>query len=311
MQTVIKVANLRKSYKSLEVLKGVSFEIYKGKIFALLGSNGAGKTTCVRILSTLLSANGGEATICGHDVFKAPDKVRGVISLTGQYAAVDEVLTGRENLELIGRLKHLPNYKQEAQTLLEKFNLVDAGGRPALEYSGGMRRRLDIAMSMMGSPQVIFLDEPTTGLDPQNRLAMWELIDNLAKAGTTILLTTQYLEEAEHLADHIAILHEGVITAEGTPDELKKLLPVGEIHLDFATEEEKNRAAEVLADLNPKQQRKSIEIATDGSVGRLAQTLNRLHSENIRVARLTQNQPTLEDAFLTLIGEKKGADNNE
>jgi len=309
MDTIIKVQNLRKSYKAHEVLKGVNFEVYRGKVFALLGSNGAGKTTCVRILATLLSANGGQASICGYDVFAEPDKVRGVISLTGQYAAVDEILTGRENLELIGRLKHLPDYKAEAQRLLEKVDLVEASARRAGEYSGGMRRRLDIAMSLVGSPEVIFLDEPTTGLDPQSRLAMWEMVAGLAKSGITILLTTQYLEEAEYLADHIAILHEGVITAEGSPEELKKILPVGSIHLDFATEEEKERAAVVLKDMLQKQERKSLEISTGGSVGKLAQALNLLHAADIHVARLTQNQPSLEDAFLTLIGER-GAQND-
>jgi ABC-2 type transport system ATP-binding protein len=257
-------------------------------------------------MTTLTKADGGTVTICGHDVAANPDGVRRSISLTGQYAAVDEIMTGRENLQLIGELKHLPDFAAQTASLLTQFNLEEAADRPVHTYSGGMRRRLDIAMSLMGAPQVIFLDEPTTGLDPQSRLAMWEMIAGLANSGTTILLTTQYLEEAEYLADHIAILHVGVITAEGSPEELKKLLPVGAIHLDFASEEETVRAAEVLADLQPAAARKSIEISTGGSVGTLAQTLNRLHESGIRVARLTQNQPTLEDAFLTLIGEKKG-----
>jgi len=305
MEKIIEVKGLKKSFKKHQVLKGVDFHIYKGKIFALLGSNGAGKTTCIRILSTLLGADSGSAKICGFDVFSEADKVRSTISLTGQYAAVDEVLTGRENLHLIGDLKRLADSKKEADDLLAQFMLTDDADRQVITYSGGMRRRLDIAMSLMGNPKVIFLDEPTTGLDPQNRLAMWDLIAKLAQSGTTILLTTQYLEEAEYLADHIAILHDGVITAEGAPEELKKILPIGEMVLEFTHESEKTRAAEILKDYSKKEARKSIEITTDGSVSQLAEILNKLNAENVQVARFTQNQPSLEDAFLTLIGEKK------
>jgi len=305
MEKIIEVKGLKKSFKKHHVLKGVDFHIYKGKIFALLGSNGAGKTTCIRILSTLLGADSGSAKICGFDVFSEADKVRSTISLTGQYAAVDEVLTGRENLSLIGDLKRLADSKKEADDLLAQFMLTDDADRQVITYSGGMRRRLDIAMSLMGNPKVIFLDEPTTGLDPQNRLAMWELIAKLAQSGTTILLTTQYLEEAEYLADHIAILHDGVITAEGAPEELKKILPIGEMVLEFSHESEKTRAAEILKDYSKKEARKSIEITTDGSVSQLAEILSKLNAENVQVARFTQNQPSLEDAFLTLIGEKK------
>jgi len=305
MEKIIEVKGLKKSFKKHQVLKGVDFHIYKGKIFALLGSNGAGKTTCIRILSTLLGADSGSAKICGFDVFSEADKVRSTISLTGQYAAVDEVLTGRENLHLIGDLKRLADSKKEADDLLAQFMLTDDADRQVITYSGGMRRRLDIAMSLMGNPKVIFLDEPTTGLDPQNRLAMWDLIAKLAQSGTTILLTTQYLEEAEYLADHIAILHDGVITAEGAPEELKKILPIGEMVLEFTHENEKIRAAEILKDYSKKEARKSIEITTDGSVSQLAEILSKLNAENVQVARFTQNQPSLEDAFLTLIGEKK------
>ena len=309
MENIIEVKGLRKSFKKLEVLKGVDFQVRRGKIFALLGSNGAGKTTCVKILTTLTKADGGVATVCGHDVFKRPDDVRRSISLTGQYAAVDEIMTGRENLQLIGELKRVADYTGTANTLLEQFNLTDAADRPVSTYSGGMRRRLDIAMSLMGDPPVIFLDEPTTGLDPQNRLAMWDLIAKLAEAGTTILLTTQYLEEAEYLADHIAILHNGVITAEGSPEELKKILPIGEIMLEFLHTDEKEKAAKLLADAayKIKTGRKSVEIATDGSVAQVADVLNRLAAAGIPVARFTQNQPSLEDVFLTLIGERRNA----
>ena len=304
MENIITVSNLKKSFKKHQVLKGVNFNIPKGSIFALLGSNGAGKTTCVRILSTLAKADSGNATICGYDVFRQADDVRSVISLTGQYAAVDEVLTGRENLYLIGDLKDLSDSHKQAEELLISFHLEDAANKRVSTYSGGMRRRLDIAMSLMGKPQVIFLDEPTTGLDPQNRIAMWDMIAKLAESGTTILLTTQYLEEAEYLANNIAILHNGVITAEGSPEELKKILPIGEVKLEFTKTSERERATELLNGYTFIPSRKSIEISTDGSVGQLADILNRLHNGNIPVARFTQNQPSLEDVFLTLIGEK-------
>ena len=305
MERIIEVKDLKKSFKKHQVLKGVNFHIYEGKVFALLGSNGAGKTTCIRILSTLAKADGGSVTICGHDVFRKADDVRSCISLTGQYAAVDEILTARENLHLMGELKRLPDTEKQADELLAKFSLTGDADRKVATFSGGMRRRLDIAMSLMGKPRIIFLDEPTTGLDPQNRIAMWDLIDELAKGGTTILLTTQYLEEAEYLADHIAILHDGVITAEGSPDELKKILPIGEIVLEFANEEEKMRAAKTLHSYSITETRKSIEIATDGSVSQLADILNTLSSANVHVARFTQNQPSLEDAFLKIIGGAK------
>jgi len=306
MQKIIEVKGLKKSFKQNQVLKGVDFHVYKGKIFALLGSNGAGKTTCVRILSTLTKADGGSAAICGHDVFKEADNVRGCISLTGQYAAVDEILTGRENLYLIGELKHLPDFRKQTEKLLSLINLEDAADRRVLEYSGGMRRRLDIAMSLMGKPQVIFLDEPTTGLDPQNRIVMWDMIARLAENGTTILLTTQYLEEAEYLADHIAILHNGIITAEGSPEELKKILPIGEISLEFMNSTDADKARGLLEGYPLKAGRKIIEVSTNGSASQLTDILNRINDGGLTISRFTQNQPSLEDAFLTLIGEKGG-----
>jgi ABC-2 type transport system ATP-binding protein len=225
MERIISVKGLKKSFKDVHVLKGVNFDIERGRIFALLGSNGAGKTTTVRILATLSKPDGGNARICNYDVVKQADEVRGCISLTGQYAAVDEALTGRENLQLIGRLRRLPDVDRRVGELLAKFDLEEAAKRRASTYSGGMRRRLDIAMSLMSTPEVVFLDEPTTGLDPQNRIAMWEMVKGLAESGTTVFLTTQYLEEAEYLADHIAILHEGKIIAEGSLEELRKLFP--------------------------------------------------------------------------------------
>ena len=221
----IRVQGVTKAYKDLQVLRGVDFEVERGSIFALLGSNGAGKTTLVRILSTLLKADGGSATVHGFDVATAPDDVREAISLTGQFAAVDEILSGRENLVLVAKLRHLEDPGAIADGLLARFSLTDAGGRRAGTYSGGMRRRLDIAMSLIGDPPVIFLDEPTTGLDPQARIEVWDTVKELANGGTTVLLTTQYLDEAEQLADRIAILHEGVIIQNGTLAELKRLLP--------------------------------------------------------------------------------------
>jgi len=224
-ESVIKVANLRKAFKDNKVLTGVDFNVSKGEIFALLGSNGAGKTTIIQILSTLLKADSGKVTINSYDLTSNPENVRESISLTGQFAAVDEVLTGRENLELIAKLREDSNPKQTASNLLERFGLGDAGNRRASTYSGGMTRRLDIAMSLIGNPAVIFLDEPTTGLDPEGRIEVWKTIKELANSGTTILLTTQYLNEAEELANKIAILHDGKIIANGTLAELKKLLP--------------------------------------------------------------------------------------
>lgn len=221
----IRVAGLTKSYGKSAVLTGVDFEVGRGSIFALLGANGAGKTTVVRILSTLLRSDGGTAEVAGADVAARAAEVRAAISLTGQFAAVDSVLTGRENLKLVARLRHQPNPGAIADDLLARFSLTEAGGRPAATYSGGMRRRLDIAMSLIGDPAVIFLDEPTTGLDPEARLEVWDAVRGLARRGTTVLLTTQHLEEAEQLADRIAILHEGRIIADGTLAELTALLP--------------------------------------------------------------------------------------
>jgi ABC-2 type transport system ATP-binding protein len=225
----IQTKGLQKSYKQLHVLQGVDFEVEKGTIFALLGSNGAGKTTIIKILTTLLKPDGGSAAVNGFDVASRPDDVRRSISLTGQFAAVDEILTGRENLVMIARLRHQPDPHQVAHALLDRFGLTDAAGRKVSTYSGGMRRRLDIAMSLIGKPPVIFLDEPTNGLDPEARSQVWKTVKELAANGTTVFLTTQYLEEAEQLADRIAILHAGRIIANGTLEELKKLFPPAKV----------------------------------------------------------------------------------
>jgi ABC-2 type transport system ATP-binding protein len=281
MENIVSVSHLKKSFKTNHVLKDVSFTIPKGSIFALLGSNGAGKTTAVKILSTLSKPDGGKASVCGYDVVRQADSVRGCISLTGQFAAVDEVLTGRENLRLIGQLKRLPNPKGKADEWITLFRLEDAANRRVSTYSGGMRRRLDIAMSLMGSPQVLFLDEPTTGLDPQNRIATWEMVKGLVSEGTTVFLTTQYLEEAEYLADNIAILHGGKIIAEGTPQYLKEIMPHRGAQLNFRSEKTAAQAMKLLNDRG---------IAVDG---------------------IEQNLPSLEDVFLTLIGEKKEVGGHE
>ncbi len=225
----IEIVGLTKSYGDNAVLKGVDLSVPSGTIFALLGSNGAGKTTAVKILSTLLKADGGTAAVNGYDVATQPAKVRESISLTGQFAAVDEILTGRENLVLVAQLRRLKDPGKIADDLLARFSLTDADGRRAATYSGGMRRRLDIAMSLIGNPPVLFLDEPTTGLDPQSRIEVWKTVQELAGQGTTVLLTTQYLDEAEHLADRIAVLHEGRIIANGLLAELRQLLPPTEV----------------------------------------------------------------------------------
>lgn len=278
---MIEVSHLKKSFKDHQVLKDVSFSIKKGSIFALLGSNGAGKTTIVKILSTLTKLDGGTVSICGFDVKKQGDDVRSCISLTGQFAAVDEMLTGKENLKLIGQLHRIKNVKAKVEEWLAFSDLKDAANRKVSTYSGGMKRRLDIAMSLMGDPQIVFLDEPTTGLDPQNRIAMWDLVKDLAAKGTTIVLTTQYLEEAEQLADDIAILHEGKIIAHGTPTYLKEILPAGGAKLNFQNENEAAKAMKLL------------------------------HDNGIHVDCFEQNMPSLEDVFLTLIDEKKEANHHE
>ncbi|PEJ60867.1 export ABC transporter ATP-binding protein [Bacillus sp. AFS002410] len=223
--TAISVKGLKKSYKNIEVLKGVDFEVKRGSVFALLGSNGAGKTTIIKILSTLIQADMGEIEVCSSNIQTNPGQVREKISLTGQNVAVDDILTGRENLDLVAKLRHLPDRKKAVEESLRRFDLIEAGDRALATYSGGMKRRLDLAMTVLGSPELVFLDEPSVGLDPEARLALWEVIRDMAKAGITVFLTTQYLEEAEQLADRIAILHEGKILVEGTMDELKAILP--------------------------------------------------------------------------------------
>jgi ABC-2 type transport system ATP-binding protein len=301
----ITVGDLRKSFKKVDVLKGISFTVEKGTVFALLGANGAGKTTAINILTTLMAADSGSATVGGHDVSKSAEKVRSSISLTGQFAAVDDMLSGRENLELICDLRHVD--RSVASKLLKQFELDDAADRRAASYSGGMRRRLDIAMSLIGSPSVIFFDEPTTGLDPQSRNGMWQAIKELADGGTTIFLTTQYLEEADQLADKIAILNKGKIVAEGTPTELKKLLPHGQIELKFNDQDQLNSAAKVLKNHETTQDDEalSLTVATDGSVSQLTQLLTKLEAAKVEIAEFTKKAPTLDDVFLKIINDKE------
>lgn len=306
-ETIISVTSLEKSFKNLNVLKGVNFSVEKSSIFALLGSNGAGKTTTVKTLSTLIKPDGGKASVCGFDVVGQADEIRKHISLTGQYAAVDEALTGRENLQMIGSLRHLQNINKKTVELLDAFQLADAANRRVSTYSGGMCRRLDLAMSLIGNPPVIFLDEPTTGLDPQSRLSMWEIVKSLSDSGTTVFLTTQYLEEAEHLADHIAILHEGVIAADGTPDTLKKSLPQGTVEITFISNTDMMDANKLLGNYRTScdETMLTMTVITDGSVKQLSILLNKLNNGKISVSSFTQKLPTLEDVFLTLVGRQK------
>jgi ABC-2 type transport system ATP-binding protein len=310
MEAAIQVEGLHKSYKKLHVLKGVDFEVQKGRVFALLGANGAGKTTMIRILSTLLKPDKGRAFVDNYDVVKQPLKVREAISLTGQYAALDEVLTGRENLEMTARLRHLSNVKGRSQEMLERFGLIDAADRAASGYSGGMKRRLDLAMSLIGRPAVLFLDEPTTGLDPQSRQSVWRLVKELACEGTTVFLTTQYLEEAEALADRIAILENGKTVAEGTAEELKARLPHGHLELRFESDAHAQAAKELLADMGARwdDEEQALLVSTDGSAKQAAQVLVRLENAQTPAVQFTQKLPTLEDVFLRLTGgtDKEG-----
>lgn len=306
--TAISVNNLQKSYKKVTVLQDVSFTVEKGTIFALLGANGAGKTTTINILTTLLNADDGSATVDGFDVATHPEKVRDQISLTGQFAAVDDMLTARENLVLIGELRHVKNPSRTADDLLKQFDLTDAADRRTGTFSGGMQRRLDIAMSLIGNPSIIFFDEPTTGLDPQSRNGMWETIKTLASSGTTVFLTTQYLEEADQLADKIAILNQGKIVAYGTARELKKLLPHGQVELRFHSQKQLDAAVALLGkyELTRTDETVSLTVATSGSVAELTHLLNQLESKNIEVAEFAQKAPTLDDVFLKIInGEAK------
>ena len=303
--STITVKNLTKAYGKQQVLKGVDFTVEEGKIFALLGSNGAGKTTTINILTTLIAADGGEADVAGFSVATEAQKIRKAISLTGQFAAVDDMLSARENLQLICDLRHVKNAGSVAAKLLEDFGLTDAADRRVATFSGGMRRRLDIAMSLVGSPKIIFLDEPTTGLDPEARNEMWRTIRKLANSGTTILLTTQYLDEADELADRIAVLDGGKIVANGTASELKKLVPAGVVEMTFADDVVAQKAANALTEFAPKQDGLKLTVTGDGSVKGLANLFRKMEAAGCEPTEFSQKQPTLDDVFFKLTGKQK------
>ncbi|MEU9982892.1 ATP-binding cassette domain-containing protein [Streptomyces sp. NPDC050856] len=293
---------LRKSYGDKTVLDGIDLRIPAGSVFALLGPNGAGKTTVVKILSTLITADGGQAQVAGHDVATSPDGVRAAIGVTGQFSAVDGLITGEENMLLMADLHHLSKREGRRVTaeLLERFDLVDAAKKPAQSYSGGMKRRLDIAMTLVGDPRIIFLDEPTTGLDPRSRHNMWQIIRELVSDGVTVFLTTQYLEEADQLADRIAVLNAGRIAAQGTPEELKRLIPGGHVRLRFSAPAAYRSAAHALRDVTRDDQALALRIPSDGSQRALRSLLDRLDSAGVEADELTVHTPDLDDVFLAL-----------
>ena len=293
-----------KSFGDHLVLDKVNLTAQEGSVLALLGPNGAGKTTIVRILSTLIPADSGSMHIAGHDVAADPDDVRAVIGVTGQFSAVDNLLTGAENLRLMADLRHLGREAGQRRVveLLEQFDLTDAANKPLSVYSGGMRRRLDLAMTLVGRPRVIFLDEPTTGLDPRSRVTMWEIVRQLVSDGATILLTTQYLDEADQLADRIAVLDQGRIVAEGTPAELKSRIPGGHVRLHFAGAELLRSAAGLLPAAAPDPDQLVLQVPADGSVDSLREMLDELHKARIAVERLSIHTPDLDDVFFAVTG---------
>ncbi len=305
IRPAIRVAGLRKTYGSLVVLDGIDLEVAEGTVFALLGPNGAGKTTAVHILSTLIAADGGQAWVAGHDVAHEPDRVRQVIGLTGQFSAVDGLFTGEENLRLMADLRHLDGRegRERVAGLLERFDLVDASKKPVATYSGGMRRRLDLAMTLVGDPRIIFLDEPTAGLDPRSRRVMWDVIRELVAGGVTIFLTTQYLDEADRLAHRIAVLDHGKVVAQGSPAELKRLVPGGHIRLTFATAGELARAALILGSASVDEEAMTLQLPNDGGTRSLRELLDRLDGASLDVGELTVQTPDLDDVFLSLTGD--------
>ncbi|MFE0444354.1 ATP-binding cassette domain-containing protein [Streptomyces fungicidicus] len=301
----VSALGLRKSYGDRTVLDGIDLRIPAGSVFALLGPNGAGKTTVVKILSTLIAADGGQVQVAGHDLATDPQSVRAAIGVTGQFSAVDGLITGEENMLLMADLHHLPRREGRRVTaeLLERFDLAEAAKKPASTYSGGMKRRLDIAMTLVGGPRIIFLDEPTTGLDPRSRHTMWQIIRELVTGGVTVLLTTQYLEEADELADRIAVLHDGGIAAEGTADELKRIVPGGHVRLRFTAPAAYRRAASAVPEASRDDDALTLRIPSDGSQRALRAVLDRLDSAGVEADELTVHTPDLDDVFFALTGD--------
>jgi ABC-2 type transport system ATP-binding protein len=301
----LSVTGLRKSFGDKLVLDGIDIGVPEGTIFSLLGPNGAGKTTVVKIMSTLIPADGGVVRVGGFDVRAQADQVRARIGVTGQFSAVDDLLTGTENLLLMADLNHIGRSegRRRAAQLLEVFDLTEAASKMAMTYSGGMRRRLDLAMTLVGRPRIIFLDEPTTGLDPRSRRQLWQIIRDLVADGVTIFLTTQYLEEADQLADQIAVLDNGRLVAEGTPDELKRLIPGGHLLLEFTSPDDLSAAAQLFGLTGPDDETLTLQVSSDGSVKSLRAVLDRLTDESIEVATLSIHTPDLDDVFLTLTGQ--------
>ena len=304
-EPTIVVTGLRKSFAETVVLDGVDITVAEDTIFALLGPNGAGKTTIVHVLSTLISPDAGTARVVGHDVVADPDGVRALIGVTGQFSAVDELLTGKENMQLMADLNHLGRAAGRARVgeLLDRVGLVEASAQAVSTYSGGMRRRLDLAMTLVGSPRVIFLDEPTTGLDPRSRRQMWDDIRELATGGVTIFLTTQYLDEADELADRIAVLDHGRIVAEGTPDELKRRIPGGHIQLQFADPVALHAAAALFDDATPDDERLVLRVPGNGDVASLRDLLAQLDNARIAIEELSIHSPDLDDVFFAVTGQ--------
>lgn len=309
MTAAIFTSNLKKSYGQKEVLKGISLTVDPGTICALLGTNGAGKTTMVRILTTQIVPDAGQAAIMGHDVVRDVDHIHQIIGLTGQFSALDDALSGKENMFLIASLCHIPRASEKADAMLARMGLEEAGCHRVKTYSGGMKRRLDIAMSLMSDPQVLFLDEPTTGLDPGSRRQSWEAIRQLSASGTTVFLTTQYLEEAELLADQIAVLHEGKIITTGTPEQLKGRFSHEKLRFHFAHARFVRQAAAILADFRPHSDAQTLELRVQRAetMTLLTHVLTRLHQAHIMPVRFEQARPSLEDAFLQMIEKEREA----